>query len=237
MNRDGVPMLKRFAQEVCSPLNTAMQQLDAACQRLTHSPAQPKQARLAIDLAMRELQRVATLMEEFVLLAQTRALHLERVDLHKFVEGIVVCLQPWANSSEVALEVTASGPLSVDIDSGLFEQVILSLLRNAVEASRPGGQVHVSITRDSAGARVSVEDSGVGFSRDAAIFTPFYTTKTKGTGLSLAVAQRIVAHHAGSLEATSEAGRTVFSVTLPAADSQPSRVSLSVQETLLDAAR
>jgi len=72
-----------------------------------------------------------------------------------------------------------------------------------VEASRDGGRVRVRLVQGDSGAEVHVEDSGPGLSAMARerLFEPFFTTKPSGTGLGLAVSQRIVQAHGGSLEA------------------------------------
>jgi two-component system, NtrC family, nitrogen regulation sensor histidine kinase GlnL len=116
-----------------------------------------------------------------------------------------------------------------EMDEGQILQVLLNLLLNAVDASPPDSAVEISIERvttrlvqaaagDGPAWRIQVRDSGPGVSPEVRdkMFDPFFTTKSEGTGLGLAVCQKIVEEHRGSIhvEAASGAG-TTFTVELP----------------------
>jgi len=111
----------------------------------------------------------------------------------------------------------------VDADDVLLRQAFSNLLRNAVEACQGAGvtpNIHVEGALDAAQgvARVTVLDNGPGIPPDARekIFRPFFTTKKTGTGLGLALVQKIVVTHNGRvLATTSPAGGASFQVTLP----------------------
>jgi signal transduction histidine kinase len=89
-------------------------------------------------------------------------------------------------------------------DAELLEQILLNLLRNAVEAIPPAapGEVRVELETSASGVIISVEDTGVGLSESAMrrMFEPFFTTKPSGTGLGLATARGLVASLGGELE-------------------------------------
>ncbi len=127
------------------------------------------------------------------------------------------------------------GRLDVDVPAdlpraamhaGRIEQVLINLLINAAQALAGTPQAEAAIAlrarADGAGAlRVEIEDNGPGIPAtiQGSIFEPFFTTKGKerGTGLGLAISQRIMEEHGGSIAVESRPGRTVFSLTLPAA--------------------
>jgi signal transduction histidine kinase len=107
----------------------------------------------------------------------------------------------------------------------LLRQAILNLARNAAEAAADnpaGGRVIIRGEIDKSGPlqgqRISVSDNGPGIPGESLtkIFVPFYTTKTNGTGLGLAVVQKIIVQHGGSIEARNQpAGGAEFVVWLP----------------------
>ncbi|RYZ67124.1 MAG: ATP-binding protein, partial [Proteobacteria bacterium] len=108
-------------------------------------------------------------------------------------------------------------------DAAQLRQVLWNLVKNAVEASGPGSEVAVRLERVGPRVRVSVKDRGEGMSavEKLQLFDAFFTTRTKGTGLGLAVVRRIVDDHASSgalLDVVSEQGQgTEFTLSFPAA--------------------
>jgi signal transduction histidine kinase len=97
--------------------------------------------------------------------------------------------------------------------------VVLNLVKNAAEAAGAAGRIEVRVDSAPGDARVTVRDSGPGFSREARakLFEPFFTTKDTGTGLGLAVSQGIVHAHGGEIDAESlPGGGAQFTVRLPA---------------------
>ncbi len=96
--------------------------------------------------------------------------------------------------------------------------MFLNILQNAVEAVHSNGVIRVSTWRDSETVCVQIADNGKGIPNDQInkVFTPFFTTKEKGSGLGLAFAQRIVKDHGGAISVTSVDGTgATFLVTLP----------------------
>ena len=104
------------------------------------------------------------------------------------------------------------------IDAGQIHQVLVNLIRNAMQAMTKGGTLTLSTGHSADGVWVSVADTGGGIPQDQInrIFDPFYTTKKKGTGLGLMIVQRIVRAHDGRIELESHVGRgTTFRILLP----------------------
>jgi PAS domain S-box-containing protein len=118
----------------------------------------------------------------------------------------------------------ADGEIPVDVDLVQIEQVLLNLVRNALDAleERPAGERELIIRTvvDDGEAVVSVHDNGPGIPPDrmAHLFDPFYTTKETGMGMGLPISQTILENHDGTIAAESEPGAgTVFRVRLPVA--------------------
>jgi two-component system sensor histidine kinase HydH len=133
-----------------------------------------------------------------------------------------------ADETVIDLELADDLP-RVRVDAEQLRQVLMNLVRNAIQAMNGSGRIVVG-TRVRPGARmrtdepqhwveVSVSDSGPGISQKVLnnLFVPFFTTKNQGTGLGLAISQRIVRSAGGSIEvSTHEGAGTTFTVVLPA---------------------
>jgi two-component system NtrC family sensor kinase len=108
----------------------------------------------------------------------------------------------------------------IEADEDQLRQVFTNLIVNGLQAMERGGTLFVDIGADPEDGlcRVAVADTGPGIGAEQVekLFTPFYTTKSQGTGLGLAVSYGIVRDHGGEIEVLSEPGQgTIFCVILP----------------------
>jgi signal transduction histidine kinase len=114
----------------------------------------------------------------------------------------------------------------VALDAGQIQQVLVNLIKNAMQATTRGGVITLETGGAADGVWVSVADTGSGIPQEQLnrIFEPFYTTRKKGTGLGLMIVQRIVRAHGGRIELESHVGRgTTFRIWLPLRD-RPTRL-------------
>jgi two-component system sensor histidine kinase AtoS len=174
------------------------------------------------DLILRQTRSLTHVVTEFLKFARPLELADEQVLLRPMIERIV------AEISEVVPGVpfaTIGEFGEVSGDDALLRQAILNLARNAAEAGTDnpaGGRVIIRGEIDKSGPlqgqRISITDNGPGIPAEALtkIFMPFYTTKVNGTGLGLAVVQKIIVQHGGSIEARNQPlGGAEFIVWLP----------------------
>jgi nitrogen fixation/metabolism regulation signal transduction histidine kinase len=117
-------------------------------------------------------------------------------------------------------EIIGGPEVTLTIDPDQVEQMLINLVRNAVEAAlttRTGKpRVQVSWQLDAGNVIIGIEDNGPGIANDSNLFVPFYTTKSGGSGVGLALARQIVEAHAGSVRLTNrKAGGVRAAVTLP----------------------
>jgi signal transduction histidine kinase len=116
------------------------------------------------------------------------------------------------------------------MDSAQIKQVLVNLIKNAIQAMTKGGVLSLMTDRGVDGVVASVADTGGGIPQEQInrIFEPFYTTKKKGTGLGLMIVQRIVGDHRGRIEVESHVGKgTVFRIWLPLRERPPKLLVMS----------
>jgi signal transduction histidine kinase len=225
-----------LAHEIKNPLSTIglnAQLLGEALEELPINPEERGRLSRRLSALRREVDRLRGILTDF--LQYAGQLHIEPMpsDLNQIVEELVDFFLPQAEKQGVRLRTDlAPAPLRASLDAPHIKQAILNLLLNAVQAMsegpRPQGDPKELILRTQraadrrSGQRIQLHiiDTGPGISADTLerIFTPYFTTKSGGTGLGLPTARRIVEAHRGTIEVHSEPGRgTAFVMSFPAA--------------------
>jgi signal transduction histidine kinase len=166
-----------------------------------------------------EVRRLKRIVDEFSRFARLPAPELAPVPAEEIVQSVLALYPAPPPGVEIAREVEPGLP-PVHADRDQVLQVMLNLVRNAVEAMPDGGTLRVSARREADAVLFSVSDCGAGIAPEdlPRIFEPYFTTKEGGTGLGLAIARRIAEEHGGSLDAEpARGGGTTFTLRLPVA--------------------
>jgi PAS domain S-box-containing protein len=183
------------------------------------------------DQILEQTRNITHVVTEFLKYARPLEISSETVTMGEVVERVVTEVGE-ANSQ---VRIRFEGKFGeVAGDEGLLRQALLNLARNAAEAcsdAASGGKVLVRgevVSGEELGfQRITIFDNGPGIAREALpkLFRPFFTTKANGTGLGLAVVQKIIVQHGGQVEARNrEEGGAAFIVTLPVYRSAPEAV-------------
>ena len=160
------------------------------------------------DIAIEEVERLQRLVDEFNQFARMPPPKPELSDLNQVVQNVV---NLYAKSGEnIQIEENLDPDLPpLALDTGQITQALGNLIKNAIEAMPDGGTLNVSTELvNEAKIRIQIQDTGIGMSPEvlAQIFEPYYTTKDTGTGLGMAIVQRIVTDHDGEIFVESEEG-------------------------------
>jgi signal transduction histidine kinase len=108
------------------------------------------------------------------------------------------------------------------MDGEKIKQVVINLVQNAIEAMPQGGEVVIETSLEDGRARLRIQDQGPGLPAGLDVFQLFVTTKARGTGLGLPIAQQIVLEHGGEITAGSApGGGATFEVSLPLPEAPP----------------
>jgi two-component system nitrogen regulation sensor histidine kinase GlnL len=157
-------------------------------------------------------------LEGFRDFASIDELNLELVDLKELVRRQVDLLKPRARQAQIAVHVEHTPDLpKITADCIRLEQVLLNLLLNAIEAMPDGGSVTIRTETTGDGVKIQVRDTGYGIPTDLQdrILDPYFTTKSDGTGLGLALCEKIMRQHNGSLDFRSTDTGTAFEMLIP----------------------
>lgn len=220
-------MASGIAHELNQPL-TAIATSSHACIRMLESgPVDRERCADVMERIGAQAERAGEIIRHLRKFVSKEQPELTRVNLNVLIIEVLNLIKPEASRAEVRI--------LTDLDPGIglvrvqriqIDQVIVNLLRNAieamVEADQPLREVHISTRMDNRGLRVTttVADTGPGLSPEIEkdLFQPFKTTKPKGMGLGLSISRGIIEAHDGILVLDREPGRgAVFRFTLPVA--------------------
>lgn len=169
-----------------------------------------------VDAIQAEIGNMDKIISELLSFAKPAAPLKEKTDLNVLLSETLAAVI--GDSDTIHVSTNYEKPVSINADVVLLRQALSNLIINAVEATPDGGSIDIGLSCIRNRAEINIRDTGCGISRDAQqkIFLPFYTTKQEGTGLGLALVQKIIVAHGGSIEVESEAGKgTAFRITLP----------------------
>ena len=230
MHLDKLAALGRFSSSMAHEIRNPLTGIVAGLQYIERSGGVSAEQHESIGYILGEVRRIDRLISDILNVIQVKELVYHPTDLGKLLKNCITGVQDIAASKRVDMvpEIPeAMRPVLLDADR--ITQVVINLLKNAIEASQEGGRVAVRVQfpsdvddvlfdeyRDF--VIIGIEDEGVGFTEEekGRIFEPFFTTKREGTGLGLYVSHSIVERHGGYLFLESEKGKgSVFSVYLP----------------------
>jgi two-component system, sporulation sensor kinase E len=178
-----------------------------------------------LGVAKGEINRLDYIVTQFLQAIRPTPPQIKLASLNEVVLRTFELLEPELENRglHVRTRLARQLPLS-PLDAVQIQQVLVNLIKNAMQAMTKGGTLSLQTGESSEGVWVSVADTGGGIPQDQLnrIFEPFYTTKKKGSGLGLMIVQRIVRAHAGRIELESQVGRgTTFRIWLPLHERKP----------------
>jgi signal transduction histidine kinase len=184
-----------LAHEIRNPLGS----IRGAIEMLHESPDLGEEEKHLCLIVEREALRLNELVGDMIDLAKPRPPKAEAVDVARLAREVVELAARSEASNEV--RVVYDGPthaVRARCDGGQMRQVLWNLLRNALQASPPGSTVEIAVSEAMSRVELAVKDEGPGVSADdvAKMFDAFFTTRSQGLGVGLAVVKRIIDDHA-----------------------------------------
>ncbi|MDJ0701901.1 MAG: PAS domain S-box protein [Leptolyngbyaceae cyanobacterium MO_188.B28] len=205
-----------IVHEVRSPLTTVVMGLNSF-KRMDL----PERAKIRLGLALEESERLQRLLNEILLYAKNQALELTDLDLNEFITDLLDAVQETPTTRDRQIKfVPSPSPTRVQGDRDKLKQVFINLVSNACEAVGPGEEIlwRIDQRADEKQVWVQVHNGGEPIPPEVLpkLTTPFFTTKSTGNGLGLAITKRIVESHGGELTIESAAAMgTTVTVSLP----------------------
>ena len=228
---DRLAAVGRLSAGIAHEMRNPLASVSGSIQVLKEELALEDRNERLMDIAIRETDRLNSLITDFMLFAQPGLGKKEVVNVTRVVRDTLnefISSPEWNNAIEVVKDF--SGDIKVEADPKQLEQVLRNLFVNAVQAMPEGGNLGIEVRRlgpVSAGKlpaakilEIIVRDTGCGIPKENQdkVFDPFFTTKDRGTGMGLAIAYRIIESYKGRIVVESEGEQgTSFTIYLPVA--------------------
>lgn len=204
--------------EIRNPLSALSLHIQLLREKLAEQPATEEVDEL-LDVLQAETQRVNAVLDGFGNYASVKKLGRSPVDVPFLMEKLARLLKPQAEQQKVAIQVELPKfPFqTIQADQVQVEQVLLNLALNALAAMPKGGELTFRVAMDDSTLYMMVSDTGHGIPAEiqSQIFDPYFTTRSDGTGMGLALCEKIVRQHGGNIDFSTGPQGTEFRVSLP----------------------
>jgi K+-sensing histidine kinase KdpD len=193
--------------EVKNPINAIVVHLELLKTKLGDASAPAVRHLEVIDAEIHRLDRVVQTLVDF---SRPVELRLREQDLRPVIGDVLALAAEELSTHKVTLvSRLPSKPLVANIDADLLKQAVLNVIQNGAQAMPQGGRLEVILEEDGKTAVLRVSDEGPGIPEEIRekIFDLYFTTKSGGSGIGLAMTYRILQLHHGSVEVQSEVGR------------------------------
>lgn len=202
--------------EIKNPLSALSLHVQLLCERLD----QPDDDVAEMLIVLRsEVARINDVLDGFRNYAEQTPIGHTTVDASNMVRKMARLLRPQTDSVGIAIDVQLSTQSNATIqgDSVGLEQVLLNLALNAIAAMPRGGTLTFRVATTDDAVRMSVADTGHGISPEIRpqIFDPYFTTRNEGTGMGLALCDKIVRQHGGSIDVRTGPDGSEFTIVVP----------------------
>jgi signal transduction histidine kinase len=178
----------------------------------------PKMQNIIKDLEF-EINYANDLLKKVLRFSHAKQPIMTEVDLNYIVKDVITSVEMGGLAKNIRITKNLNPGLpKIKADSLQIEEAISNLVTNAVQAMPEGGELTIITKKEPQALRIEVQDTGSGITQEALdnLFTPFFTTKSRGLGLGLSITKDIIRAHKGKIEVSTQLNKgTTFTVILP----------------------
>jgi len=221
-------MASHLAHEIKNPLNSILLNAELLGDEINDlagaAKADSAEARNLLDVILREVRQLRKVTELYLDFARSPKNVTRRVSINGLLRQIIRFLKNECSGKRIRVTKSLSRDVPwSSVDPIKLKQAFLNIVRNGIEAIGTEGELTIASQPAGDQVEITVSDNGKGMTPDELdqLFTPFFTTKHRGTGLGVAYAQQVVLEHGGEIRCESNPGEgTTFVITLPITERQ-----------------
>jgi len=230
------------AHEIGNPLNSLnihLQLMERAARKLDGK--ERDELEQSIKVARDEIGRLDSIVTQFLRAIRPSKPQLQPANINAIVAETLHFFAPEIEARDIVVESEPRSDLPlVQIDRDQMKQAFYNIIKNSFEAMKRRGILRIRTDMDDSHVRVSFTDNGGGMSAEALsrVFEPYYTTKSRGSGLGLLIVRRIVREHGGELAIESAEGKGLtLTIRLPFKDRRVRMLEAGKREGMQDEGR
>jgi signal transduction histidine kinase len=199
------------AHEIGNPLNSLTIHLQLMERKLRRVPEDVREdLQESLRVAREEITRLDYIVTQFLRAIRPTPLDTANEDLNTLVQESLAFLAPELGDRDILVETELrEGLPALPLDRHQVKQAFYNIIKNAAQAMKSGGILHIRTDRDEDHVSVTFLDTGVGIPAEhmSKVFDPYFTTKETGSGLGLLIVRRIVREHGGEIDVVNNEGR------------------------------
>ncbi len=176
-----------------------------------------------INVLSEEIERLNSIVVDFLFAVRPMDTKLKLTSVSRAINEICNFIEPELKENHVKLIRDIKSTPKVELDTNLFRQALLNIIKNAMNAIEKKGTINICVKLRGDEVVIVVKDSGKGMDQNTVnkIFEPYFTTKASGTGLGLTVVYKVIKEHKGDIRVKSELDKgSEFTITLPVPHSE-----------------
>ncbi|MEZ0482272.1 ATP-binding protein [Planococcus sp. SSTMD024] len=219
MRHEKMETVSHFAAAVSHELRNPLQSIKGFVQ-LLQEYEYPRAKQLEFQQTILEEIKVAEdLIDDYLVYAKPAYGELKRIEVEPELSHVIKIMTPYANARNVEILVQAGDSASPILgDSQKLHQALVNIIRNGIESMSDGGRLEVELETSAQSVCVHIKDEGVGMTKEQVkrLGEPYFSNKSKGTGLGLMVTYSILTQMGGEITVESEVGKgTKFTLEFP----------------------
>jgi len=219
LRSEKLAVIGKMAAHVAHEIRNPLAAIGGFSHRIIEHSDDPKTVKQGAEIIFNEVKRLEKILANVLNFTKISKPFQKLHNLHNLIEDVIRLHDPLFKDQNIVVERNYSSDLpDIYVDEDQMREVFNNIFTNSIYSMPEGGRMIISTSFDEESAIIEIKDTGIGMPKEVLenMFNPFYTNRQGGTGLGMAVTQKIIQEHDGKIEVESEVGKgTLFRIILP----------------------